>query len=124
MNDSVRVATHFAGEDVRNDNDLGVVYQEQAKPNHTDALQTIKGVGPKLEALLHEIGVRTYEQIAAFPPDYIEELDDFLSFSGRIERDGWTAQAAQLATTRPAKTSALPPIPDEVPDNATARPDL
>ena len=85
-----------------------------------DDLKVISGIGPKLEALLHEIGVRTYEQIAAFPADYIDQLDEFLSFPGRIERDGWTAQAAELARTRPAKTSSLPPIPDETPDNATA----
>ena len=85
-----------------------------------DDLKVIKGIGPKLEALLHEIGVRTYEQIAAFPQGYIDELNEFLAFSGRIERDDWTAQAAQLATTRPAKTAALPPIPAERPDNATS----
>ena len=85
-----------------------------------DDLKAIKGIGPKLEALLHEIGVRTYEQITSFPPAYISELDDFLSFSGRIERDDWVGQARELATTRPEKTAVLPPIPDETPDNATA----
>ena len=86
-----------------------------------DDLKVIKGIGPKLESLLHEIGVRTYEQIAAFPAGYIEQLDDFLSFTGRINRDNWVGQAAELAQTRPAKTSALPPIPDDTPDNATAQ---
>ncbi len=86
-----------------------------------DDLKVIKGIGPKLESLLHEIGVRTYEQIAAFPSDYISQLDDFLSFTGRIDRDNWVGQAAELAQTRPAKTAALPPIPDDTPDNATAQ---
>ena len=86
-----------------------------------DDLKVIKGIGPKLESLLHEIGVRTYEQIAAFPADYIAQLDDFLSFTGRIDRDDWVGQASELATTRPGKTAALPPIPDETPDNATAQ---
>ena len=86
-----------------------------------DDLKVIKGIGPKLEALLHEIGIRTYEQVAAFPSDYIAQLDDFLSFTGRIERDNWVGQAAELATTRPAKTSALPSIPDDTPENATAQ---
>ena len=88
-----------------------------AKP---DDLKVVKGIGPKLEALLHEIGVRTYEQIAAFPNSYIEQLNAFLSFSGRIQRDDWVNQAAKLAATRPTKTSELPPIPDERPDNATS----
>ena len=84
-----------------------------------DDLKVVKGIGPKLEALLHEIGVRTYEQIAAFPNAYIEQLNEFLSFSGRIQRDNWVDQSAELAKTRPSKTSQLPPIPDERPDNAT-----
>jgi Fe-S oxidoreductase/predicted flap endonuclease-1-like 5' DNA nuclease len=84
-----------------------------------DDLKVIKGIGPKLESLLHEIGVRTYEQIAAFPRDYIEELNGFLSFSGRIERDEWVKQAASLCKTRGPKTSALPPIPASRPANAT-----
>ena len=84
-----------------------------------DDLKVIKGIGPKLEALLHEIGVRTYEQIAAFPSDYIAQLDDFLSFTGRIDRDNWVGQASELAQTRPEKTNALPPIPDDTPENAT-----
>ena len=86
-----------------------------------DDLKVIKGIGPKLESLLHEIGIRTYEQVAAFPADYISELDNFLSFTGRIERDDWVSQAAELATTRPTKTAVLPPIPDDTPDNATAQ---
>ena len=86
-----------------------------------DDLKVIKGIGPKLESLLHEIGVRTYEQIAAFPADYIGQLDDFLSFTGRIDRDNWVGQAAELAQTRPAKTAVLPPIPDDTPDNATSQ---
>ena len=86
-----------------------------------DDLKVVKGIGPKLESLLHEIGIRTYEQIAAFPSGYIEQLDDFLSFTGRIERDNWVGQAGELATTRPTKTAALPPIPDDTPENATSQ---
>jgi len=86
-----------------------------------DDLKVIKGIGPKLESLLHEIGIRTYEQIAAFPADYIGQLDNFLSFTGRIDRDNWVVQAAELAQTRPTKTGALPPIPDDTPENATAQ---
>ena len=85
-----------------------------------DDLKVIKGIGPKLESLLHEIGVRTYEQIAAFPASYITQLDDFLSFTGRIDRDNWVGQAAELAKSRPEKTAVLPPIPDDTPENATA----
>ena len=86
-----------------------------------DDLKVIKGIGPKLEALLHELGIVTYEQVASFPADYITRLDDYLSFDGRIERDNWVGQATELAGTRPAKTSELPDLPDEQPENATTQ---
>ena len=63
--------------------------------------------------------VTDYEQIAAFPADYIVKLDDYLAFDGRIERDGWVSQAAELAQGRPAKSAELPDLPDEQPENAT-----
>ncbi|MEM9204614.1 MAG: heterodisulfide reductase-related iron-sulfur binding cluster, partial [Actinomycetota bacterium] len=85
-----------------------------------DDLKVISGIGPKLEALLHEIGIVTYEMIAAFPADYIAQLDDYLAFDGRIERDGWVEQAAELAQTRPAKSAVLPDLPEERPENATS----
>ncbi|MCP3856112.1 MAG: 4Fe-4S dicluster domain-containing protein [Actinomycetia bacterium] len=88
-----------------------------------DDLKAVKGIGPKLETLLHEIGVRTYEQIAAFDDDYVEQMDDFLAFNGRIGRDNWMGQAAELAQSRPAKTAELPPIPDEKLDAATTQED-
>ena len=84
-----------------------------------DDLKVIKGIGPKLEALLHELGIVTYEQIAAFPADYIVKLDDYLAFDGRINRDNWVGQAQELAQTRPTKTADLPDLPDEQPENAT-----
>ena len=90
-----------------------------APADDKDDLKVIKGIGPKLEALLHELGIVTYEQIASFPADYIEKLDDYLAFDGRIERDGWVTQAAELAQTRPAKTAELPDLPDDQPENAT-----
>lgn len=84
-----------------------------------DDLKVVSGIGPKLEALLHEIGIVTYEQVASMDDDYANDLNKFLAFEGRIQRDDWMGQAAELATTREAKTSLLPPVPTERPDNAT-----
>ncbi len=84
-----------------------------------DDLKVIKGVGPKLEALLHEIGIVSYEQVAAMDDAYADGMNAFLAFDGRIQRDGWRDQAAELAQTRPAKTAELPPLPTERPDSAT-----
>ncbi|MEP2532827.1 NADH-quinone oxidoreductase subunit E [Shimia sp.] len=62
-----------------------------------DDLKQLKGVGPALEKKLHAAGVTTFAQIASWGPDDITEMDDKLSFKGRIERDGWVDQAKTLA---------------------------
>lgn len=68
-----------------------------AKPKAVDDLKRIGGVGPKLEKVLNGLGVWNYAQIAAWVPEEIAWVDDYLAFKGRIERDGWLEQAARLA---------------------------
>ena len=69
-----------------------------AKPEgDADDLKKISGVGPVLEGKLNDLGIYTYAQVAAFTAEDIAKVDDALSFKGRIERDGWLAQAAELA---------------------------
>lgn len=58
-----------------------------------DNLQRIKGVGPRLETLLHELGVCHFRQIATFSKADIIWINDQLSFKGRIEREKWVEQA-------------------------------
>ncbi|MGX7894669.1 hypothetical protein [Tsuneonella sp. HG222] len=63
-----------------------------------DDLKRIKGLGPKVEALLHEMGVTTYAQIAEWTEADVDRIDAALGrFSGRIRRDDWRAQARLLA---------------------------
>ncbi|MEW7007926.1 50S ribosomal protein L21 [Lentilitoribacter sp. EG35] len=62
-----------------------------------DDLKKISGVGPVLEKKLNALGVMTFAQVAAMSKDDIQKLDDALSFKGRIERDDWLSQAAELA---------------------------
>ena len=63
-----------------------------------DDLKLLSGVGPALEKKLHEAGVTTFAQIAAWTEEDIAAMDEKLSFKGRIEREGWVAQAqAKLA---------------------------
>lgn len=62
-----------------------------------DDLKKLSGVGPALEKKLLEAGVTTFAQIAAWGEADIAEFDEKLSFKGRIEREGWVAQAAELA---------------------------
>ena len=62
-----------------------------------DNLQMISGVGPKLEKLLHDLGIYYFAQIARWTKKDIAEIDDKLKFKGRIERDEWVRQAKLLA---------------------------
>lgn len=68
-----------------------------AKPEKADDLKLISGVGPKIEAILHELGIFTFAQVASWKKAEREWVDDYLSFSGRIERDDWQKQAKALA---------------------------
>lgn len=62
-----------------------------------DELHLISGVGPKLEELLHGLGIYHFDQIANWTQAEIDWVDDYLQFSGRIERDNWIEQAKVLA---------------------------
>ena len=62
-----------------------------------DDLKKIKGVGPKLESTLNELGVWHFWQIASWTATEVAWIDTRLKFKGRIERDGWIAQAKTLA---------------------------
>ncbi|MBM3594482.1 MAG: hypothetical protein FJX31_01500 [Alphaproteobacteria bacterium] len=63
-----------------------------------DDLTQIKGVGPKLVALLGSLGVSSFAQIAAWDDAEIERIDAQLgAFAGRIRRDNWIEQARPLA---------------------------
>lgn len=63
-----------------------------------DDLKKLSGVGPALEKRLHENGVTSFAQIAAWTEADVAEMDEKLSFKGRIEREGWIAQAKDLAS--------------------------
>jgi len=63
-----------------------------------DDLKLIRGVGPKLEQLLHSLGFFHYDQIASWTADEISWVDQNLKgFKGRVSRDGWVEQAGILA---------------------------
>ena len=65
-----------------------------------DDLKQLSGVGPALEKKLHEAGVTSFAQIAAWGEAEIAEFDEKLSFKGRIEREGWVEQAKALAAEK------------------------
>ena len=63
-----------------------------------DNLKKIKGVGPKLEALLHSLGFFHFDQVAKWTAAEVAWVDENLEgFKGRVSRDGWVEQAQILA---------------------------
>ncbi len=72
-----------------------------------DDLKQLKGVGPALEKKLHDVGVTSFAQIAAWTVEDIAAMDDKLSFKGRIERDDWLKQARALAEGQDTDFSKL-----------------
>ncbi len=68
-----------------------------AAPETIDNLKQIKGVGPKLERELNEMGIYAFSQIAAFSEANLVWVDAKLSsIKGRPMRDDWVGQAARL----------------------------
>ena len=64
-----------------------------------DDLTRIRGLGPKLAHELNKLGIFRYEQIANLDEDALSSTSHVLySHKGRILRDGWIQQAAELAS--------------------------
>jgi small subunit ribosomal protein S2 len=61
-----------------------------------DDFTKLNGVGPQLEKKLNEAGVFHYWQLAAMQPGDVAKLDTDLKLNGRIDRDGWVAQARAM----------------------------
>ena len=69
-----------------------------ARGGTADDLKMIKGVGPKLEALLHKLGFFHFDQVASWGADEVAWVDQNLEgFKGRVSRDNWVQQAKVLA---------------------------
>ncbi len=69
-----------------------------ARDGVPDNLKQIKGVGPKLEGVLHSMGFYHFDQIAAWGADEIAWADqNLVGFKGRVSRDDWVSQAKTLA---------------------------
>ena len=64
-----------------------------------DNLRLIKGIGPKFETLLHARNITSFSQVANLTDD--AEWETYLdTFAGRIEREQWREQAAELLGER------------------------
>ena len=63
-----------------------------------DDLAKLSGVGPQIVKKLNDGGIYHYWQIGAMTAADAAKVDGDLKLSGRIDRDGWIAQARQLAS--------------------------
>lgn len=69
-----------------------------ADPAGADDLKQIKGIGPKLEELLHAQGITRFEQIAAWDDAEMDRFAELIGrMGGRIRSDDWVGQARALA---------------------------
>lgn len=81
-----------------------IVLDEQEK----DDLSRIDGIGPFLESKLNEVGVFTYEEISTWDSSRIAAITEAIGhFKGRIEKDDWVGQAAQLALEKQQNPEAF-----------------
>ncbi len=68
-----------------------------ATESEKDDLKAIKGVGPKLESILNNIGIFTFAQVSKMTDTEYALVDNLLTtFKGRGQRDDWAGQATKL----------------------------
>lgn len=116
--------------------DEAVVVVEVPEPDHrperleaplrgkADDLTAITGIGNAVQAMLHELGVFHYAQIAQWNADEAKWIEDRIGFAGRVSREKWVAQAKRLAESarKPApKRSSRPRKTASGPKNARTR---
>ncbi|MAM61710.1 NADH-quinone oxidoreductase subunit E [Maritimibacter sp. UBA3975] len=64
-----------------------------------DDFKQIRGVGPKLESMLNDMGFYHFDQIAKWTDEEVAWVDQNLEgFKGRVSRDNWVDQAKSLAS--------------------------
>ncbi|MFH6602406.1 NrfD/PsrC family molybdoenzyme membrane anchor subunit [Maribacter algicola] len=62
-----------------------------------DDLKKVKGIGPKMEKTLNQIGIFTFSQVSRMTEKEYNLLDSITeAFPGRAQRDDWAGQARKL----------------------------
>lgn len=62
-----------------------------------DDLTKLSGMGPDAVQKLNDGGIFHFWQIAAMSPEDVTRIDHDLKLGGKIEREGWVAQAREFA---------------------------
>ena len=69
-----------------------------ARKAGADNLKMLKGVGPKLEKMLNQLGFFHFDQIAAWTEAEVAWVDkNLFGFKGRASRDNWVMHAEKFA---------------------------
>ena len=77
---------------------LAALTQPPTRPAGPDDLTRIRGIGPKISAILHGLGITTFRDIASFSDDDVLRVGAHLPvYGGRIIDDDWIVQARDLA---------------------------
>jgi predicted flap endonuclease-1-like 5' DNA nuclease len=81
---------------------------EAAAPDEDD-LRQIRGIGPATEAMLHELGINSYQQLAGLDADGRERVRVAVKDTmHRIEREDWVGQATELHRAKYGKDPLRP----------------
>ena len=62
-----------------------------------DDLTLIEGVSALQQSTLYALGVYHFDQIAAWAPENVAWVDNYLRLRGRIDEEEWVEQAGSLA---------------------------
>lgn len=73
-----------------------------ARNGAPDDLTLIDGVSLQQQSTFYSLGVFHFDQIAAWTPENVAWVDQYLRLRGRIEEEEWVEQAADLAREGPA----------------------
>ena len=91
----VEKTTEDANKDVSNL--LDSIGTFDASTETADDLKKVKGIGPKMEKTLNQIGIFTFAQVGRMTEKEYDLLDAITgSFPGRAQRDDWAGQAKKL----------------------------
>jgi predicted flap endonuclease-1-like 5' DNA nuclease len=67
-----------------------------------DDLTLIDGVSQQQQSTFYSLGVFHFDQIAAWTPENVAWIDQYLRLRGRIDDEEWIEQAADLAREGPS----------------------
>lgn len=102
VDETATLSTGLTGSTTSTGSTNGSIHHSPRPVPHRDDLQLISGIGPVMERRLNELGIGTWEQLAALDDSGTRELSERLpGLRGRVARDGWVSQAAELVERYP-----------------------